>query len=138
MKLSTIAKIFVFALVLSACGGDDPVLVNATVSLSAPSTQVLEGDVVTITLTASEIVNRDVSIPLRYTGTATNGSDYQGSTRVVITAGTSSANLGLLIQQDEIDETDETIIIGFPDLGIPDGITIADQSSLTITIAGGN
>lgn len=137
MKFSTVAKLFVFVLVLSACSEDNPV-VNATVSLSTLDGQVAEGDMVTVTLSTSQILDRDISVPIRYTGTATSGSDYQGSTRVAITSGTSSANLGILIQNDEIEEGDETIIIGFPDTGIPDGITIADQSSVTITIAGGN
>ncbi len=136
MKLSTLAKICVLAIVLTACGGDDPSEISAVVSLSTTNDQVAEGDMVTLTITADRIVSSNISVPVVYTGTATNGSDYQGSTRVIISEGTNSANLGLLIQTDDQQEGDETIIIGFSDTGLPRGISLSEQSSVTITIAG--
>lgn len=136
MKLSTLAKIFVLALVLTACGGDDPSEVSAVVSLSTTADQVTEGDLVTLTVTADRIVSSNISVPVVYRGTATNGSDYQSSTRVIITEGTNSANLGILIQTDEIQEGDETIIVEFSELGLPRGVSLSDQMSVTITIAG--
>ena len=136
MKLSTLAKIFVLALVLTACGGDDPSDIAAVVSLSTTADQVAEGDMVTLTVTSDRIVSANISVPVVYRGTATNGSDYQSSTRVIITEGTNSANLGILIQTDEIQEGDETIIVEFSDLGLPRGVTLSDQTSVTITIAG--
>lgn len=136
MKLSTLAKIFVLALVLTACGGDDPSEVSAVVSLSTATDQVTEGDLVTLTVTADRIVSGNISVPVVYRGTATNGSDYQSSTRVIITEGTNSANLGILIQNDEIQEGDETIIVEFSELGLPRGVSLSDQMSVTITIAG--
>ncbi len=136
MKLSTLAKICVLALVLTACGGDDPSEVSAVVSLSTANDQVTEGDLVTLTVTADRIVSSNISVPVVYRGTATNGSDYQSSTRVIITEGTNSANLGILIQNDEIQEGDETIIVEFSELGLPRGVSLSDQMSVTITIAG--
>ncbi|MDW3194964.1 MAG: Calx-beta domain-containing protein [Cytophagales bacterium] len=136
MKLSTLAKIFVLALVLTACGGDDPSDIAAVVSLSTTADQVAEGDMVTLTVTSDRIVSSNISVPVIYRGTATNGSDYQSSTRVIITEGTNSANLGILIQTDEIQEGDETIIVEFSDLGLPNGVSLSDQTSVTITIAG--
>lgn len=136
MKLSTLAKICVLALLLSACGGDDPSDVSAVVSLSTAMDQVAEGDMVTLTVTSDRIVSSNISVPVTYRGTATNGSDYQSSTRVIITEGTNSANLGILIQTDDIQEGDETIIVEFSELGLPRGVSLSDQMSVTITISG--
>ena len=136
MKLSTLAKICVLSLVMTACGGDDPSDIAAVVSLSTNADQVAEGDLVTLTVTSDRIVSSNISVPVIYRGTATNGSDYQSSTRVIITEGTNSANLGILIQTDEIQEGDETIIVEFSDLGLPNGVSLSDQTSVTITIAG--
>jgi hypothetical protein len=135
MKLSTLAKICVFSLLLTACGGDDPSDVSAVVSLSSTSDMVSEGDLVTLTVTSDRIVSSNISVPVVYRGTATNGSDYQSSTRVIITEGTNSANLGILIQSDEIQEGEETIIVEFSELGLPNGVSLSDQTSVTITIA---
>ena len=136
MKLSTLAKICVLALVLTACGGDDPSDIAAVVSLSTTADQVAEGDLVTLTVTSDRIVSSNISVPVVYQGTATNGSDYQSSTRVIITEGTNSANLGILIQTDDIQEGEETIIVEFSELGLPRGVNLSDQTSVTITIAG--
>lgn len=136
MKLSTLAKIFVLVLVLSSCGGDDPSDISAVVSLSAAEDQVSEGDLITLTVTADRIVSTNISVPVVYRGTATNGSDYQASTRVIITEGTNSANLGILVQTDEIQEGDETIVVEFSDVGLPRSVSFSEQSSVTITIAG--
>lgn len=136
MKLSTLAKICVLAIALTACGGDDPSDIAAVVSLSTTADQVVEGDLVTLTVTSDRIVSSNISVPVIYRGTATNGSDYQSSTRVIITEGTNSANLGILIQTDDIQEGDETIIVEFSDLGLPNGVSLSDQTSVTITIAG--
>ena len=135
-KLSTLAKLFVLTILLTACGGDDPSDISAIVSLNAINDQASEGDLVTLTVTSDRIVSTNVSVPVVYRGTATNGSDYQASTRVIITEGTNSANLGILIQNDEIEEGEETIIVEFSSLGLPRGVTLSDQASVTITIAG--
>lgn len=136
MKLSTLAKICVLALLITACGGDDPSEISAVVSLSSATDQATEGDLVTLTVTSDRIVSSNISVPVVFQGTATNGSDYQTSTRVIITEGTNSANLGILIQTDEIQEDDETIIVEFSELGLPRGVNLSDQTSVTITIAG--
>lgn len=97
MKLSTLAKICVLNLLITACGGDDPSEISAVVSLSSATDKAAEGDLVTLTVTSDRIVSSNISVPVVFQGTTTNGSDYQTSTRVIITEGTNSANLGILI-----------------------------------------
>ena len=136
MKFLTTAKICLIALVLSACSENSPTPLAANISISAASDQVVEGDMVTLTITSDRSFAGDMSIPIEYGGTAMTGSDYQGSTRIVISAGQTSANLGLLIETDEIDEGDETIIVGFPNKGMPAEVAISEDITVTVTIVG--
>ncbi|WP_176723350.1 YDG domain-containing protein [Roseivirga misakiensis] len=95
-----------------------------------------------ITATLSAISGRDVTVNLGYTGTATNGTDYNStaSTSITIPAGQSSANaaIGLTATQDTDGEGNETIIIEITSVvnGTEDGIqqqtiTLVDDDDIT-------
>jgi len=107
-----------------------------SVSLSVGSSSIIEnGGTSTITVTLSEISSQNVTVALTYSGTATNGTDYNAtaSTSIIVPAGSISANAatGITATQDVITEGNETIIIDITGVskGIEDGI---QQQTITI------
>ena len=87
-----------------------------TVSLSVGSNSIAEAaGTSNITATLSAVSGRNVTVTLAYSGSATNGTDYNNtaSTSIVISAGSLSANaaVGLTATQDAVPEGNETIDI---------------------------
>ena len=112
---------------------DDP----PTVTLTVGSASISEAAGTSgITATLSAVSGRDVTVTLDYTGTATNGIDYNNSasTGITITAGNLSANAstGITAIDDMVPEANETIIIDI--IGVTNGSENgAQQQTVTIT-----
>jgi gliding motility-associated-like protein len=107
-----------------------------TVTLSVGNTSIVEASgTSTITATLSNLSVNDVTVTLAYSGTATNGTDYNNtaSTTIVVTAGNLSANaaVGITATQDVNPEVNETIIIDIT--GVTNGTENGTQQQ-TITI----
>lgn len=112
--------------------------VNPTpnVTLSVGSANISEASgTSTITATLSSTFTSDVTVTLGYSGTATNGTDYNNtaSTSIVIPSGDLSANaaVGITATQDVDLETNETIIVDIT--GVTNGTENGVQQQ-TITI----
>jgi hypothetical protein len=93
-----------------------------------------EGDgtaIVTAQLSAS--VDLDVTVPFTVTGTATSGGvDYSiTATPVTITAGSTTGNITITINDDVIDEDAETIIVT---MGTPVNASSGDILEETVTL----
>ena len=87
-----------------------------TVTLSVGNSSIAEnGGTSSITATLSNATFANVTVPLSYSGTATNGSDYNNtaSTSITIPAGSTNANAatGITGIDDASGEGNETIII---------------------------
>ena len=116
-----------------------------TVTLSVGSASVAEdGGTSTITVTLSEISSQDVLVSIAYSGTATRGTDYNGTASMTITipAGSLSASAatGIAAIQDTEIEGNETILINIDGVSkvFEDGeqqqtITILDDDIPTVT-----
>jgi hypothetical protein len=109
----------------------------------------------TVTAQLSATSGLDVQVPFTLSGTATQGTDYTiTSSPLIISAGNPSADITITVNDDSIDESDETVIIN---MGTPTnatqgattvhtatitdndtaGITVDPTSGLTTTEAGG-
>ncbi|MCH6483088.1 hypothetical protein MMG85_05865, partial [Pseudoxanthomonas sp. LH2527] len=104
-----------------------------TVAISDAAT-VTEGSnlVYTVTLSGGTSTSA-ITIPVTYTGTATNGVDYTNVVNVTIAAGSTTATLTVPTATDTIAEGNETVIAN---LGTPSqaGVTVTDASGTgTIT-----
>lgn len=85
-----------------------------------------------VTAMLSGVSGRDVSIPLGYSGTATNGADYfPGIDTLVIPAGQTSASTQVEVAGDAVDEPNETVIVT---MGAPIGATTGSIGTHTVTI----
>ncbi|MGE4276270.1 MAG: Ig-like domain-containing protein [Lawsonibacter sp.] len=107
-----------------------------TVSLSVGSASIAEnGGTSTVTATLSEVSSQNVVVTLSYSGTATNGTDYNNtaSTAITIPAGSLSANAAVDITatDDTAAEGNETIILDIT--GVSKGVESGTQQQ-TITI----
>lgn len=112
---------------------DPPPVVQVTTA----SASVTEGNTgssshtINISLTGSTAVS--ASIPFSFSGTATQGSDYNITTSspLVIPAGQSTASVQLTVSGDTMHELDETVIFS---LGTPTGATLGAVTTSTLTI----
>ena len=134
-----------------------------TVSLSAPAGAVAEAEgtrTVTIALGRGLVDGESLSLPLAVGGTAVLGTDYTLSAPETLPAGVAYATLGtaptvtftggsapsatsatlvLTATSDAVDETDETVTIGLPELdedsgtGLSGGASGSGSVSLSIT-----
>ncbi len=87
---------------------DDPPTVTLGVSeATIPET----GGSSTVTATLSALSEKDVTVDLGFSGTATFSADYAAENSIMISAGNLSNSFNLLAQSDLIDEEDETAII---------------------------
>ncbi|RFM31701.1 beta strand repeat-containing protein, partial [Chitinophaga silvisoli] len=100
----------------------------------------------TVSLASGVTATEDINITYTISGTATANDDYTAlSGSVTILAGTSSTNIPVLAKDDQIIETDETVIATLTaatatNLGTFTAtqsatVTIADNDAATITIA---
>ncbi len=102
----------------NSLGANKAIVISAfpTVSLSVGNSSIAEASgTSTVTATLSQTSSQDVTVTLAYSGTTTNGTDYNStaSTNITIMAGQLSANatVGITATQDTDAEGDETIII---------------------------
>jgi hypothetical protein len=84
------------------------------VTVAAAPTQINEGQSSTYTVTASSTVTQSITVNYTMSGTATNGIDYsltgtQG--QVTVSAGQSSAKIGMKTNADHLTEGTETAIM---------------------------
>ncbi|AZE52329.1 T1SS secreted agglutinin RTX [Pseudomonas synxantha] len=83
---------------------------NTTVSITGDAS-VTEGGTAHYTLTLSNPPLTDVTVTLKYSGTATDGSDFNGVYTVKIPAGSSSVPFDIRTLDDKITEPTEKIVI---------------------------
>ncbi|MDM8561960.1 Calx-beta domain-containing protein [Candidatus Marithioploca araucensis] len=107
-----------------------------TVSFTAASQSVAENTAsTTITAALSAISGQDVTVPFTINGGSTatgSGTDYSiSATPLTITAGNTSADITITINDDSIDEPDETVIVN---MGSPTNATASGTVSHTVTI----
>ncbi len=121
---------------LTSCSSDDPVdeATDSLVSISAASATTGESGTVQLTVSLDVSLALNVPIPITYSGTATQGQDFSGSNMVTITSGSRTANFGIMITEDEVDEEDETVIISIGTSGLPTGVVLGEVTSVTVTI----
>lgn len=109
------------------------------VSLSLSGSPVAENaGTVTVTATLASPSSQAVTVDLGYTGTATNGTDYNVSaTSIVIAAGQTTGTATITTETDTTDENDETVIVDITYVtnGTEDGsqqvtATISDDDAL--------
>ncbi|MGU9813765.1 beta strand repeat-containing protein, partial [Pseudomonas sp. LF052] len=86
------------------------VINNTTISITGDAS-VTEGGTANYTLTLSNPAQTDVTVTLKYSGTATDGSDFTGVYTVKIPAGASSVPFTIGTIDDKITEPTETIVI---------------------------
>ncbi len=108
------------------------------VTLSVSPSTVTEGGEADVSVTVGGTApTQDLVVPLKITdGTTTPagsaGADYAAPASITVPAGASSASAKLSTTQDDVDEPDETLIIGLGTL--PSGYAAAGSAS-TVTIA---
>ncbi|TFF01647.1 type I secretion C-terminal target domain-containing protein [Pseudomonas sp. BCA14] len=83
---------------------------NTTISITGDAS-VTEGGTAHYTLTLSNPAQTDVTVTLKYSGTATDGSDFNGVYTVKIPAGSSSVPFDIRTLDDKITEPTEQIVI---------------------------
>ncbi|AZF24338.1 retention module-containing protein [Pseudomonas sp. R2-60-08W] len=86
------------------------VVTNTTLSISGDAS-VTEGGTAHYTLALSNPAQTDVTVTLKYSGTATDGSDFNGVYTVKIPAGASSVPFDIRTLDDRITEPTEKIVI---------------------------
>ncbi|WP_339533284.1 retention module-containing protein [Pseudomonas orientalis] len=86
------------------------VVTNTTLSLSGDAS-VTEGGTAHYTLNLSNPAQTDLTVTLKYSGTATDGSDFNGVYTVKIPAGASSVPFDIRTLDDKITEPTEKIVI---------------------------
>ncbi|MEY2923519.1 MAG: hypothetical protein RLZZ337_59, partial [Bacteroidota bacterium] len=119
-----------------ACTTDDVQPIGgsgaAIVSISVDKSAIFE-DAGKAVLTASLSTNttEDVTISLRFTGTATISADYSATNTMVISAGSLTATMDITALQDTDQEGNETIVI---EISNAIGASIAANQPLAIII----
>ncbi|MCF5799239.1 type I secretion C-terminal target domain-containing protein, partial [Pseudomonas sp. PA-1-5A] len=86
------------------------VVSNTTISITGDAS-VTEGGTAHYTLTLTNPPQTDVTVTLKYSGTATDGSDFNGVYTVKIPAGTTSVPFDIRTLDDKITEPTEQIVI---------------------------
>ena len=100
-----------------------PTLVPVQVSFQASVYALTEGSTINVTVTMSADPERNVSIPLTTAdGTGTTSGDYTGVPAAVgFASGETEKSFTFTAEQDDIDENDEEVTLGFGTL--PDGVS---------------
>ncbi|WP_262666684.1 retention module-containing protein [Pseudomonas fluorescens] len=86
-------------------------VVNSTTISITGDASVTEGGTAHYTLTLSNPAQTDMTVTLKYSGTATDGSDFNGVYTVKIPAGSSSVPFNIATIDDKITEPTEQIVI---------------------------
>ena len=110
------------------------VIEGISVEYEAATYTVDEGGTVEVTLTLSADPERTVTVPLTATpqGDAVAG-DYTAPASVTFQSGETSAVVTFGATQDEEDDNDEQVVLGFP-ATLPTGITAGSVNEATVTI----
>jgi len=109
------------------------VIAQPTVTLSLSSNSISEtGGSTTVIATLSNTYGATVTTSLSFSGTATLTSDYtRSASSIAISAGNTTGNITISSVSDQIDETDETVIIDIS--GVTNGSENGTQQTI-ITI----
>ncbi len=109
---------------------DDP---TPTIQFTTTSSSGSEGTAsVNLQLSLSAASSKDVDVSFSTSGTATNGSDYTiSSSPATITAGNTTTNISLTINDDAVVEGNETVIVS---LSSPVNASLGTNTSYTYTI----
>jgi formylglycine-generating enzyme required for sulfatase activity len=118
-----------------------------TVTLSRDNALIAEASgVSTLTATLNVVSGRDVTVSLSYGGTAVASTDYSKSDSLVITAGNLTETTTVTATSDDVDESDETVVV---DIGsvthgsesgtqqVSTSITDDDTAGITVSAIGG-
>ncbi len=110
---------------------DDP---EPSVEFSATAQNVDE-DAGTVTVTAklSVVSGRDVTVPFTVGGTASNPADHDlAAGSITISEGDLTGAAGFTVQDDGLDEDDETVTLT---IGTPTGATVGTVATHTVTLS---
>jgi hypothetical protein len=122
---------------LNSVGSTTSVLVDATVrtvTLSVNNASITEnGGVATVTATLSAASSSNVTVTLRYSGTATGGGTHYtaSGTTITITAGNTTNTATITAVNNAVDETDKTVVVDIT--GVTNG-TESGTQQVTVTI----
>ncbi len=116
---------------ITVTGADDAPTV--TVSFGAATYSVTEGEAVSVAVTLSADPERSVTIPVtRTNGTGAVADDYNVSVSVAFASGETLKTLTFSATDDLVDESDETVTLGFGTL--PARVTAGTVSQAVVTI----
>ena len=111
---------------------DDP---DVSVQFASSAYSVAEGETVAVRVTLSADPERIVTIPITTVDEATTAAteDYSlQSTNVTFESGETSKDITLTVADDDLDDDDESVVLGFGTL--PDGVSAGERDRVTITI----
>ncbi len=118
-----------------AAPADPPPTATPTVSISASPNPVAEGARVTLKVTLSAALAKDVTIPVTTTrGTAERGDVPVPNYFMLIPSGQTAAATTIQTAQDD-DTDDETFTLALAAGELPAGVSAGTASSVTVTIA---
>ncbi len=105
-----------------------------TVSFGAGTYSVAEGGTASVTVTLSADPERSVTIPLTtMNGTGAAADDYSVPTSVGFASGETSKTLTFSARDDSVDESDETVTLGFG-ASLPTRVSAGTTSQTVVTI----
>ena len=107
-----------------------------TVTLSASSNPVAEGDALTITATLSEALSGAVTVPLTITAGTAEAGDYTtpSPSAITITGGQTSGTLAIQTNEDDSEYDDETFTVAIDEGGLPSTVLAGEPKTVTVTI----
>ena len=108
-----------------------PAPTAASVTLSASPNPVAEGDSVTITVTPSQLLSSDATIPLVLTAGTAEAEDYSALASIVI-EGNEPNGTGVIRARKDVDMDDETFTVSLGTL--PSSVVAGTPASVEITI----
>ncbi len=107
---------------------------QVTATFGQAEYEVAEGGSVEVTVSLSEDPQRSVTIPLSATGQdEADATDFEVPESITFDAGEQSKTVTISALQDEIDDDDETILLGFG-ATLPDGVTAGSPDRATVSI----
>lgn len=109
------------------------VLPTVTIS-SLPSSIPENSGVSELIATLSNTATEDVTVNLNYTGTASNGTDYNAAASIIILAGNLTGSTNITSMNDFIIEGDESVIIDISNV-LGGGATEDEDQQTTVVIA---
>ena len=110
---------------------DDP---DVSVEFASSAHSVAEGETAAVRVTLSADPERTVTIPITVEeATTAAAEDYSlQSTSVAFESGETSKDVTLTVADDDLDDDDESVVLGFGTL--PEGVSAGERDRVTITI----